>query len=261
MFEYRLSTKEIALLNLICKKKTTIRELSDQIALSYSRTSELVTTLKQKGFVTKSKGLKKTIKRSKNEHTQKYCSLTNTFPHIDWKQNLSHSKAEILTQTCYEQTSINTLAKITNKTKKTIRNNIKKPMEIGIIKQQNKELKTTERFSPLCSFLKSWRYYYDLSLVEKTAPDSTIIEQAGLEFIIESESPIKSKHFTETGPSYLTKIDDHLLYTSYTYIHTHREISLKEHLINTIKLTSDKRIYNTTKRIAEENNIPMEDIS
>ncbi|MFW6142494.1 MAG: hypothetical protein ACOC53_08055 [Candidatus Saliniplasma sp.] len=208
MFDYRLSPKEIAMLISICKNRTTLQELSDQISLSYSRTSELVTTLEKKGFIKKSKQLKKTIKRKKNEHTQKFCNLKTTFPHIDWKNTLSHSKTEILTQICHEPTTIDDLQKITKKTKRTIRDNLKKPLEIGIVKQQNSELNTTKRFSPLCSFLKSWRYYYDLTLVEKTAPNSTIIQQCGLEFIIESDKPISSKHFTETGPSYLSKIDD-----------------------------------------------------
>ena len=260
MFDYRLSPKEIAVLISICKNKTTLKQLSDQISLSYSRTSELVTTLEQKGFITKSKQLKKTIQRRKNEHTQRFCNLTNTFPHIDWKNTLAHSKAKLLTQICHEPTTIDQLQKITKKTKKTIRNNLKKPLEIGIIKQ-NKELEITERFSPLCSFLQSWRYYYDLTLVEKTTPNSTILQQDGLEFIIESNNPIRSDHFTETGPSYLTKIDDQLLYTSYTYIYTKREIDLKEHLMNALKISSDQRIYNASKRIAENNNTPLEDIT
>ncbi len=263
MFDYRLSPKEIDLLTKICEEETDIEELSENVSLSYTRTSELITRLKDKGFVTKTGKLKKKIKTAKTEHAQKYCELTAVFPHIDWKDLLSHSNAEILTQICAFNQNIKQLSKTTDKTKRTIRDNLRKPKEIGLVKRKDNVFKITERFTPCCSFLKSWRYFYHISLKDEIKPNSTIIWQRGLEFIVESSSPIEEKNFIETGPSYLTDLDDELVYTSYTYIYTKRELDMKEHLKNALILEKgNKRIRESVKKIADTNkSIDIEEVS
>ncbi|MBS3790586.1 MAG: MarR family transcriptional regulator [Candidatus Thermoplasmatota archaeon] len=259
MFDYRLSPKEIDLLSKICKKEMSIEELSQEISLSYSRTSELITRLKDKGFVTKTGNLKKSIKRAKTEHAQRFCQLTKTFPHIDWKDFLSHSKAEILTQICSSKQNIQQLSDITDKTERTIRDNLKKPKEIGLVKQKNDDFKITERFTPCCSFLRSWRYFYNLSLKDEIEPNASIVQQRGLEFLIESDSPIYNENFVETGPSLLSDLDDELIYTSYTYIYTKRGLALEEHLNNALRIEGDnERIKKSVKKIANQENISID---
>ncbi|MFW6144203.1 MAG: MarR family transcriptional regulator [Candidatus Natronoplasma sp.] len=259
MFQYRLSPKEIQLLTNLCKRESSIEELSHQISLSYSRTSELITRLKDKGFVTKTGNLKKSIRRAKAEHAQRFCELTTTFPHIDWKDLLSHSNAKILTQICSANQNIQQLSEITDKTERTIRDNLKKPKEIGLVKQKNDNFRITERFTPCCSFLKSWRYFYNLSLKDEIAPTSTIVWQSGLEFIIESGSPIDNEDLEKTGPSLLSGLDDKLVYTSYTYMYTKREIDLEEHLNNALRIEgNNERIRKSVKKIADQENISMD---
>ena len=259
MFDYRLSPKEINILTNLCKKERGIEELSKNISLSYTRTSELITRLQDKGFVTKTGKLKKNIRRAKAEHAQRFCELTITYPHIDWKDLLSHSKAEILTQICSSKQNIQQISKETKKTKRTVRDNLKKPKEIGLIKKRDDRIEITERFSPLCSFLKSWRYFYNSSLKDEAAPSSAIIWQQGLEFIIESDSPIDNENFDETGPSILSDIDEELVYTSYTYIYTKRELDIKDHLKNALRIESDnKRVQKSVKKIAKTKDISIE---
>ncbi len=251
MFDHRLSKNEITLLSKICRKERSIEELAEGI--SYSRTSELLTDLEDKGFVTKSKGLKKTIKRAKTEHAQEFCKLITLFPHIDWKEHLSDSKVQILTQICHSPSNTKELADITGKTNKTVRNNLKKPLEIGMVKRSKEKYEITGRFTPCCSFLKSWRYFYDISLIENIAPNSTIVWQGGLEFIIESESPIEQGCFVETGPSILTKLDDQLVYRNHTYIFTNRTLKTKDHLKNALRVAPrNQRILNSVEKISKE---------
>ncbi len=259
MFDYRLSPKEINILTNLCKKERGIEELSENISLSYTRTSELITRLQDKGFVTKTGKLKKNIRRAKAEHAQRFCELTTTSPHIDWKELLSHSKAEILTQICSSKQNTQQISKETKKTKRTVRDNLKKPKEIGLIKKRDDRFEITERFSPLCSFLKSWRYFYNSSLKDEAAPSSAMIWQQGLEFIIESDSPIDNENFDETGPSILSDIDEELVYASYTYIYTKRELDIKDHLKNALRIESDnKRVQKSVKKIAKTKDISIE---
>lgn len=259
MFDYRLSPKEINILTNLCKKERSIEELSKNISLSYTRTSELITRLQNKGFVTKTGKLKKSIRRANAEHAHRFCELTTTFPHIDWKELLSHSKAEILTQICSSQQNTQQLSKETKKTKRTIRDNLKKPKEIGLIKNRDDKFEITERFSSLCSFLKSWRYFYNSSLKDESAPSSAIIWQQGLEFIIESDSSIDNDNFDETGPSILSDLDDELVYTSYTYIYTKRELDIEDHLKNALRIEGDnKRIQRSVKKIAKTKDISLD---
>jgi|GEM_PF-2763503 len=261
MFRYRLSPKEIDLLTNICKGKSSIEELSQQISLSYSRTSELITRLKDKRFITKTGNLKKSIKRAKTEHAQRFCELTTSFPHIDWKDLLSHSKAEILTQICSSEQNIRQLSEITNKTERTIRDNLKKPDEIGLVKRKNDNYKITKRFTPCCSFLRNWRYFYNISLKDEIDPSSAIIWQQGLEFMIESDSSIDNEDIEETGPSLLSDLDDDLVYTTNTYIYTTRELSLKEHLKNALMIEKDnERIKKSVKKIADQENIDLKEV-
>ena len=259
MFQYRLSPKEIDLLTNICKGESSIEELSQNISVSYSRTSELITRLKDKGFITKTGNLKKTIKIAKTEHAQRFCELTTSFPHIDWKDLLSHSKAEILTQICSSKQNVQQISDITNKTERTIRDNLKKPKEIGLVNQKNDDYKITKRFTPCCSFLKSWRYFYNISLKDEIDPSSAIVWQSGLEFMIESDSPLDNENFDETGPSLLSDLDDELVYTTNTYIYTNRELALKEHLKNALIIERDnERIKKSVKKIANQENISID---
>ncbi|MFW6144692.1 MAG: winged helix-turn-helix domain-containing protein [Candidatus Natronoplasma sp.] len=75
------------------------------------------------------------------------------FSHIDWKDLLSHSDAKILTQLCSSKQNIQQLSEITNKTERTVRVNLKKPKEIGLVKQKEVDYKITERFTSCSSFL------------------------------------------------------------------------------------------------------------
>ncbi len=259
MFDYRLSPKEINILANLCKKERSIEELSKNISLSYTRTSELITRLQRKGFLTKTGTLKKTVRTTKAEHAQRFCELITTFPHIDWKDLLSHSKVEILTQICSSEHDIKQLSEITKKTERTIRNNLKKPNEMGLIEKKDDRFKITERFTPLCSFLKSWRYFYNSSLIEEVKPSSAMIWQQGLEFIIESDSPIDNENFDETGPSILSDLDDELVYTSHTYIYTKRGLDIKDHLKNALRIERDnKRIQKSVKKIAKTKDISLD---
>lgn len=138
------------------------------------------------------------------------------------------------------------------KTDKTVRNNLKKPLEIGMVKGSKQGYEITERFTPCCSFLKSWRYFYNMSLLEKIAPSSTIIWQGGLEFMLESESPIEHECFIETGPSFLTKLDDQLIYRNHTYIFTNRKLKTEDHLENAMKIPRNQRILTSVEKISKE---------
>lgn len=250
MFDYRLSKKEITILEETCKGGRSIEEIQQHIDLSYSRTSELLTRLESKGFISKSNTLKKDISISDREHAQKFCDLVKRKQHIDWKPILSESKAKILTQLCYMPHPKKLLSQLTLRSEKTIRYSLERPREIGILTKDNE---ITERFRPLCSFLNSWRRYYNIKFKEEIAPNATFLWQGGLEFIIETEREIDDDRLQSTAPSALAK---DIFYTKNTYICSHVEQNIYEHILNTLTVRpDDKRVLEAVKKELEGLNV------
>ncbi|MGM0510717.1 MAG: hypothetical protein ACQESD_06285 [Thermoplasmatota archaeon] len=255
MFDYRLSKKEISLLLKICRNEQGIRSLANLTSLSYSRTSELLSRLENKGFIIKSNTLKKKIAISDREHTQRFCDLVKIKQHIDWEHILSDSKIKILTQLCYMPNSIKNLSHLTSKTEKTIRYSLEKPREIGIITEKNK---ITDRFEPLCSFLESWRRYHNIKYMKETSPNQTFLWQGGLEFIVETENPIDHRELQETGPS---KLGEELYYTDYMYIYSNREQGKYEHILNALTVRpGDRRVLKAVERRIKREDMSLQEL-
>ncbi len=253
MFDYQLSKKEISILRKTCGSDQSIDSLKDQINLSYSRTSEILTKLENKGFINKSNNLKKNISISDRNHAQKLCDLLRKKGHIDWETVLSDSKAKILTQLCYMPQNIKHLSKLTSRSNKTIRYSLKKPQELGILTNSNQ---ITERYESLCSFLQSWRRYHNIKFVKERAQNSTFQWQGGLEFIIENEQKIDHKKLQETGPS---KLDEELFYTQNTYIYSNKPQNIYDHIINSLTIyPDDKRIHNAVKKVIKKRKMDID---
>ena len=180
MFE--LSKSEIAVFRAVARGCNYINEIAKESGLSISRTSQLISTLTEKGFLFKKrKGISKEINLSDTKISDYLRRLV--FSPIDIDNIIVSSKINILFSILSTEKKLDRISRETNLSKETLRKYTRMLRKLGIVYSKNKKIGLSSSLPLLLDFLKEYASYINRRIVSNISPNGTVIWEQSSEFI------------------------------------------------------------------------------
>lgn len=199
-----LGKSEVRLLQTLQREeKTGITGLAEKMALSISRASELVGSLKEKGFVEVERRKKqKLVFFASNKHAQLTEDLLGRFDYMDFSNLLSGGALGVL-YALEEEQSVKDIADALGAYRASTHRILKRFMERGVVKKRNARYSLNPDFKGLNEIAREAMYYLRRKRVQELSLGAAIVWEGFQEFIARAPGARESGGFRLTGPSKL----------------------------------------------------------
>jgi Mn-dependent DtxR family transcriptional regulator len=200
-----LGKSEVRLLQTLQREgeKITISSLSRKMGLSPSWASELVGSLREKGFVeVERRKKKKLVFFAGTKHAQLMEDLLGRFDYMDFSGLLSGGALGVLYALDRER-SVKDVAYVLGTYRASAHRILKRLMERGVVKKRDAKYSLNPDFARLNEIARETVYYSHRKRAMKLSPGATIVWEDLREFVAKAPVAKESKGFHLTGPSKL----------------------------------------------------------
>jgi DNA-binding MarR family transcriptional regulator len=214
-----LGKSEIRLLQTLQKEGegVTISTLSQSMGISLSRTSEMVDSLRRKGFVEVERiNKKKLVSFADTKHAQLMKDLLGRFEYMDFSSIISGDAISVLWVLDRER-SVKEISSISGVSRANIHRVLKRLMEKGVVRKKDSKYSLNLDFVILNEIAKEMVHYLHRKKARKLSPQATVVWEGLREFIVKAPAAKEHKGFHLTGPSKLGDYGVPLLLTDTSY--------------------------------------------
>ena len=244
-----LGKSELRLLQTLQKygEGATISTLSQSMEISLSRTSELVNSLQQKGFI-KVEGVnkKKHVSFADTKHAQLIRDLFERFGYMDFSGIISGETLSVLWVLDKER-NVKEITSISGISRASVHRILKRLMERGIVRKDSKYSLIPD-FILLNEIAREMVHYFHRKKARELSPRAIVVWEGLREFIVKAPEAVKHKNFHLTGPSKLGDYGVPLLLAGtsyYFYSEKKKSIDIHDVIIHTLLIDARSTRYIT----------------
>ena len=216
---HMLGKSEVKLMQILKRKgeRITISSLSESMGLGLPRTSELVSSLREKGFVeVKRRKKKKLVSFSETKHAQLIEDLLGRFDYMEFSSLLSGTALDVLYALDKEQ-SVKDLTRTSGTHRVNAYRVLRRLMERGVVKKRDTKYSLNPAFARLNEIAKETVHYIHRKRARELSAGATIVWEGPQNFIAKAPITKETKGFHLTGPSKLGDYGVPLLATKSNY--------------------------------------------
>jgi predicted transcriptional regulator len=215
---HMLGGSEVRLLQVLQKEeKIAVSRLSEKMGLSLSTASELVASLRRKGFVeVERRGKKRLVSFASAKHAQLMKDLLGRFDYMDFSHLLSGKAFDVLYVLDRER-SAGEIASAIRAYRASVYRVLGRLMERGVVRKRDARYSLNPGFAGLSEVSKEAVSYHHRKKALELSPSAVIVWEGLREFIARAPSARGVRGFHLTGPSRLGDYGIPLLSTGSDY--------------------------------------------
>ena len=214
-----LGKSELKLLQTLQKggEGAPISTLSQRLGVSLSRTSELVDSLRRKGFIKVERvNKKKHVSFADTKHAQLMRDLLGRFNYMDFSGIISGDTLSVL-WVLDRGRSVKEITSVSGVSRASVHRILKRLMERGIVRKKDSRYSLIPDFILLNEIAREMVHYLHRKKARKLSPRAVVVWEGLREFIVKAPEAMEHKNFHLTGPSKLGDYGVPLLLTGESY--------------------------------------------
>lgn len=228
----------------VLQQEMSISELAEELELSRSYTSELISDLEGQGLVrTRREGRQKRVAPAEAKVVELFQQLTQTYPHVDFPSLLTEKTIACL---YYLDTPVTVadLAGQTGNYRNTVNRVVNRLLGHGIVGKQESRYQLRDEFELLHEFATEYVHHTHRQTASTAASRFTILWESLDEFLVQTTESIDDAGFHLTGPGRFQEYGLPLLTTEryhYFYSETREDLSVVDVICHTLVIDSGTR--------------------